>query len=317
MESETPIAGAPEPSSFASLVGAQDDRWSLARAIDALGASARQVGAPGAIWLAGLVYPTLSLGFANLFELGLRYDETGGHLQARLLGEFSRPEDYWALIPIALVLPVLMRFVSGLARISTPQVWVELTRTRRAPRLRDAWAAGRGHAFAALALWIQLVLMVAVAAVALLVPPFFFLRGTGLEETSIPFLLLLGPFVGVWLIYGLLVSVIYQLALHSLAQNHRGVASALIHGWRIARHDPWATARAVLVDFLLYVTMMFLTFALSMILLITCIGPVLVWLLLPGFTGLARAAYWARAYRALGGLSPDDRVPGLVPPPPR
>jgi hypothetical protein len=26
---------------------------------------------------------------------------------------------------------------------------------------------------------------------------------------------------------------------------------------------------------------------------------------------VTRACYWARAYRALGGLSPEDRVPGL------
>jgi hypothetical protein len=32
---------------------------------------------------------------------------------------------------------------------------------------------------------------------------------------------------------------------------------------------------------------------------------------LTGFAGVTRAAYWARAYRALGGLSPDDGVPGL------
>ena len=35
------------------------------------------------------------------------------------------------------------------------------------------------------------------------------------------------------------------------------------------------------------------------------------WVLLTGFAGVARAGYWARAYRALGGLSPDDGVPGL------
>jgi hypothetical protein len=145
--------------------------------------------------------------------------------------------------------------------------------------------------------------------------PLFFLRGAGLPEGSWPFLLLLGPFVAVWLIYGLLLSVIYQLALHSLAQNRRGVASALIHAWRIARNDPWATARATLVDLLLYVTMLALQYLVAGLLGATCIGIPLIllaWPLIPGFAGVTRAAYWARAYRALGGLSPDDHVPGLV-----
>ncbi len=35
--------------------------------------------------------------------------------------------------------------------------------------------------------------------------------------------------------------------------------------------------------------------------------------ILLGFAGVTRAGYWAQAYRALGGLSPDDGVPGLVP----
>jgi hypothetical protein len=34
-------------------------------------------------------------------------------------------------------------------------------------------------------------------------------------------------------------------------------------------------------------------------------------LLLYGFAGVTRAGFWARTYRALGGLSPADGVPGL------
>jgi hypothetical protein len=33
--------------------------------------------------------------------------------------------------------------------------------------------------------------------------------------------------------------------------------------------------------------------------------------LLYGFAGVTRAGFWARAYRALGGLSSADQVPGL------
>jgi hypothetical protein len=33
--------------------------------------------------------------------------------------------------------------------------------------------------------------------------------------------------------------------------------------------------------------------------------------LLTAIAGVARALYWARVYRALGGLTPEDGVPGL------
>ena len=36
--------------------------------------------------------------------------------------------------------------------------------------------------------------------------------------------------------------------------------------------------------------------------------------MMDGFVGVTRALYWARAYRALGGLSPADGVPGLAQP---
>jgi hypothetical protein len=81
------------------------------------------------------------------------------------------------------------------------------------------------------------------------------------------------------------------------------------------RNDGWATARAVLVDVLLFVTV-----ALAWVVvsgagkLVGSSGDaiaVTVKIVLTGFAGVARAGYWARAYRSLGGLSADDGVPGL------
>jgi hypothetical protein len=40
----------------------------------------------------------------------------------------------------------------------------------------------------------------------------------------------------------------------------------------------------------------------------------LMWVAILGFAGVTRAAYWARMYRELGGLSPEDGVPGLANP---
>ena len=38
----------------------------------------------------------------------------------------------------------------------------------------------------------------------------------------------------------------------------------------------------------------------------------LAYLVLTAIAGVARALYWARVYRALGGLTPEDGVPGLA-----
>jgi cation transport ATPase len=116
--------------------------------------------------------------------------------------------------------------------------------------------------------------------------------------------------------YAVILSVLNQLALHSLAHNRRGVYSALLHGWRIMRNDGWATARGVLVDLLLLVTVAVVWMVISGFGQLfghpgRAIAAILGVVLLYGFAGVARAGYWARAYRALGGLSADDGVPGL------
>ena len=296
---------------MSTLIGAAHERWSLARAIDALGDAARQAGAPGLIWLAGVFYPAMTLSLGNSGEFAathVRDNELSG-----VDWNVGGWRDPWLGVPLALLPIVILfapRLVVGLARISSPQRWAELTQDRRVPRLRDAWRAGKGLSWSSIGLWLQLIVMLLAAAAILLVPPYFFLRGVGLRgETFVErglLAVLMGPFMAVLMIYGLLLSVLYQLALQSLAQNRRGVASAVHHAWRIARNDPWATTRAVVVDFMLYLT----TLLLFMLLVLTVVGaPLAVGML--GFAGTTRACYWARTYRVLGGLSAEDRVPGL------
>jgi hypothetical protein len=122
--------------------------------------------------------------------------------------------------------------------------------------------------------------------------------------------LVAGPAVALVSLYAVVVSTLHQLALHSLVHNRRGVASALVHAWRIARHAPVVTARAVATDLVLYVSVAALTLGVKS--LTDGLGGTLVTLSLAGFAGVTRAGFWARAYRALGGLSPDDGVPGLA-----
>jgi hypothetical protein len=295
---------------MSTLMGAAHERWPLSRAIDALGDAARQAGAPGWIWIAGFVYPALSLSLGNIGEVVVAHVR-GGEVP-RPTWNFAALHNPWPNFPLVLLpfVPIAMRLIVGLARISSPQRWKELTETRRAPRLRDAWNAGKGLSLSSFGLWLQLIVMVIASAAIVLVPPFFFLRGLGLRgESDFQFgilAVLMGPFIAVLAVYVFLLSVLYQLALQSLAQNRRGVASAVHHAWRIARHDPWSTFRAVVVDVLLYVTTTLIAIALT----VTLVGaPLAVGML--GFAGTTRACYWARTYRVLGGLSAEDGIPGL------
>ncbi len=283
------------------LLGSSNEPWRLSDAVDALAASARQAGAPGLLWIAGLFYP----------GLGLKVGEGGESLITGLRGAvFSQgneiAESALGLGGLLIVLLLFgFRLVTGLAHLSPPETWRRTSGTRRCPRLRDAWQAGKGLTFSAAGLWIGLLILWA-GAILFLLGPLALLSQVGLVDfLHMPGFILAGPLVGLLACYGLLLSVLYQLALHSLVQNRRGAASALTHAWRLVRNDPWAAGRATLVDFALTLT----TFLLALVLAMMCLWPLA--LCIAGFAGVTRAGYWARNYRALGGLAPADEVPGL------
>jgi small-conductance mechanosensitive channel len=256
------------------------------------------------------VYPAVSL------APGFSYEQILGGPQVRVSqGAPLDLQNHWGAsgIMVLLLLPLLARLWVGLARIASPAIWAESGTGGGPPTLRAMWSAGRGLTLSTMGLWFQVILLSVAAAVLLAVLPAFALSQLVREDTVR--MLLLFPLVAFLLFYLLLLNLLFQIALHSLAQNRRGAASALTHAWRIARNDPWATARATLIDFLLYVTVHVIAFVVSFALMMTCIGipaGVLVLFAAGGFLGVTRACYWARAYRALGGLSPDDQVPGLA-----
>jgi hypothetical protein len=286
-------------------LGIEGEELTLARARAALAVCARAAGRPSWLWIAGIVYPALDLvpgGVASYLHSFKSHAELSGMASERLA---------WVLLSIALVFPI--RLIVGLAAISTPQASSLLAHQERRPHLRDAWRAARGITLSGAALTLELWLMTCIGLSLLVAPPYFFLKGLGLEPGSELLALLLAPFVGVFLVFLALVAVIYQLALSSLAHNRRGSSSALMHGWRIARQRPWSTTRAALVDLVLWVMQWVLIFA-ALALVLTCVlTPMipLVWVAILGFVGVTRAYYWARMYRELGGLSPEDGVPGL------
>jgi hypothetical protein len=316
---------------MSTILGSPGDRLPLARAIDALAESARQAGRPGFVWIAGLFYPAIGVGIAGTAGGPLAWTLPESRPRAvRVEVATAEPiadfllESFGSLAAtpvVAILLLPLFRLVAGLARSGSADAWNAASEGRRTPRLRTLWRLGRGLTLPTYGLWLQLVLMQILAFLVMLAPIVWVLGGPALhsEADRIAELaargLLVGPVILFFALYLLAISVLGQLALQSLVENRRGVSSALLHAWRLVRHDPAATARAAGAELLLLVLAVGAVRAFAGIL-----GGlpghegfvVALQIALAGFAGVVRAGYWARAYRALGGLTPADGVPGLA-----
>ncbi len=302
------------------VTGSPSDRFPLARAMDALGDAARQAGRPGLVWIAGLAYPAIGIGIIGAGPRPvLHFSESSLEGSPfRFLEEAYLP--LFAMPFIAVLFLPLFRLIAGLAKAGSAEAWELAAEGRRNPGLRALWRLGKGLTFSTYGLWLQLVLMQILAFVVLVVPILFAASAlsAGAQEDRTLLLLrtgvIIGPFILVFGLYMLALSVLGQFALQSLAENRRGVSSALLHAWRIMRNDPRATGRAVVAEVVLLVVVLGAPRALAGILgtlpfaAVTC--SVLEFALM-GFAGVVRAGYWARAYRDLGGLTPADGVPGL------
>ena len=302
MSQGTPPSSAPATARVSRWLGVEGEELTLSRARQALALSAREAGVPSLLWLAGIAYPALDLVPGGI---GIFVSEGAAGASVRIAVGTQMAVTFGLML---LVFPV--RWMVGLAAISTPQGSRRVGGQRVGGTLREAWRAGRGITLAGFGLALQMLIMACVGVALLVAPPYYFLKGIGLQADSNLFVALLAPFIGVFLVFLALVSVMYQLALSSLGHNRRGAHSALLHAWRIARHRPWATTRAALVDLVLWIMQRAILFALVF----SCIGLVVVPIVVPallGFIGVTRAGYWARIYRELGGLAPEDGVPGL------
>ena len=172
-----------------------------------------------------------------------------------------------------------------------------------------AWKAGKGLGLVAFGMWLMLLLLLLGALLVLVGPVIGLLTLFHLADYSHLLTGLLLPVLLLLLAYAVVLMVLNQLALHSLAHNRRGVASALTHAWRLVRASPLGALRATLVDFVLFLSVLLVGTVLAGFLGGGLGG--LIALALLGFAGVARAGYWARTYRALGGMGHADRVPGL------
>lgn len=280
---------------MSTWIGTPDDRLSLRSAQALLADAARQAARPSWIWIVGLFFPSVLV----VPAVGFRAVQSGASDSLAALMWLS-------FVPI--LLPPLVRMVVGLARLAEPRRWNEAVASRGAARLSDLWAQGLGITASTLGLWLCVLLL----DLSILGLGLFVFWALGGDEHDWRAYLIGGPFLLFCCAYATVVSVLFQLSLQSLAQNQRGVVSALQHGWRLARNDGWATFRAALLDFGLSAVLGSLA-ALVGFEPFWCFSSVtsILYACLSGIVGVARALYWARIYRVLGGLAPEDGVPGL------
>ena len=335
--------------SSSSFLGTPTDRWPLTQAVDSLLDSVRVAAVPGFIWIAGACYPGLNVNVTLVRAvLGIAEDYTdvdlpGAGESGAILSLFG-PEFitdliadnslkvtlFWALCLLPLLL-VLARVVVGLAKVSDPRLWeargdrpayvvenLGVRRAdpnrRRATRLLTAWRAGKRLGLVGLGMWGMLVGLLLGAGLLLIAPAVVLLQAAEMAEASPLFAGLLIPPLLLLLAYAVVLMVVNQLAMHSLAHNRRGVSSALTHAWRLVRSSPMSVFRATVVDFVLAISILAIDSTLMGFFDTLGVPQSLSWIvlfLLYGFAGVTRAGFWARAYRALGGLSAADHVPGL------
>lgn len=335
---------------MSTLLGNPGDPWPLSRAVDALTDSARRGGIPGLIWIAGIFYPSLQLnyelvqGLLSAIEHATEIRIQGANPGAgALLFSFApsvidiQGSLAQRVVTIVVLLPLMLvwyRLIVGLARVSDPKLWEDATpdtdeadtdelaedstasavtrprSRRRGATLRSVWRAGKGLSASALGMWLMLLGLLFGTMLFLIGPLVTLVRILGLEEFSTVFGGLVLPVMILLVMYAVVLQVVNQLALHSLAHNRRGVASALIHAWRLLRNSPWGAARATLVDLSLF-AMVFVAASLIRSVLGGGFTAEALALCLAGFAGVTRAGFWARTYRGIGGLSSADAVPGL------
>ena len=282
---------------------------------DSLRSAGLRSGRPGTLWLAGFAYHFLSFGWTFglilalpfLGSMGFSFGEQvalqWGSNGLLLTVSSNSGLGIVLLAPIALA---MARAASGMARLAPKDRWDHAYPTQQGPRLRHAWREGKGGAFAATLLWLQVWLMMGLLASILILPLWTVLASFNLHHWSNITAAFMGAAVAITMVYGFLLSILFQLALHSLVRNRRGVGSALLHAWRLVRNDPQAAIRATAMDAVLQLVsnalssaVYFLNANLHPVHLVT----ILAYTMISGCLGCVRCLYWSQVYEELGGLT--------------
>ncbi|MCH2103186.1 MAG: hypothetical protein MK297_04135 [Planctomycetes bacterium] len=296
----------------------------------------RQVSRPAWIWIVGVFYPEVTVNL-ELDKLLRQAIELGEAIQGQGKAEASTQFTEFATVAaqdpgvsftllglggsLLLVLifgtPLLLatsRLFAGLASCARRDAWAQTP----SPSLAHIWARGEGMSMSSFGLSVLLGLMKATAILLLVGAPVLFFQGVltggGLEEHGALLAVIYLPIAGVLILYSLVMGALHQLALHSLVENRRGMTSALRHAWRLLRVNSTLSVAYVLMELACVLVLTLSVAAVGLTTSFICLlapATIFLSLMLYGFTGVLRAAFWSRAYRRLGGATSGDRLGGV------
>lgn len=257
--------------------------------------------------LSGLCYEIMGLAWflgvtAGLMLLSMAFDDLSTVRKA--VGPlFHVPSLSGNLEVLLIAVPTLViavRIAAGLGAIASDGVG-----QGSGANAWRAWKLGRRDTIAGVGIALQIFGMMAIATLVLLAPLMCLSSIMGPDTLGLFGVVLAGLALAFMLVYGAALGALQELSMASLVRHHRGVGSAILHGWRLMRARPLSSQRMAAAEFASRIIVVGLA---------VTVGRTVGWawgigtlVLFGALVGGLRCHAWSLAYPRIGGLT---RVPG-------
>ena len=201
--------------------------------------------------LSGLCYEIMGLAWffgatAGLMLLSMAFDDLS--LVRNAVGPlFDLPRVTHPGLVLLVTLPTLVlatRIAAGLGAIASDGVG-----QRSGANAWRAWKLGRRDMLPSVGIAVQIFGMMASATLVLLAPVVLLSDVVGKETLGLFGVILSGLALTFMLVYGAALGALQELSMASLVRHHRGVGSAILHGWRLMRARPLSSQRMAAAEF--------------------------------------------------------------------
>ncbi|QDV07879.1 hypothetical protein Poly30_34130 [Planctomycetes bacterium Poly30] len=196
-------------------------------------------------------------------------------------------------IPIVLI---ALRIAAGLGTIASDGVG-----QGSGANAWRAWKLGKRDTVAALGIAVQICGMMTTATLVLLTPLVFFASVVGKDTLGLFGVVLSGLALAFMLVYGAALGALQELSMASLVRHHRGVGSAILHGWRLMRARPRSSQRMAAAEFASRILVVGV--AIGMGRAAGWAWGVAMLVLFGALVGGLRCHAWSMAYPRIGGLA--------------
>ena len=261
--------------------------------------------------LSGLCYEIMGLAWffgvtAGLMLLSMAFDDLS--LVRKAVGPLFQVPSVKGHIGIFLVvIPILVvcvRVAAGLGAIASDGVG-----QGSGANAWRAWKLGKRDTVSGVGISLQIFGMMAVGTLVLLAPLVFLSNVMDRETLGLFGIVLSGLALAFMLVYGAALGALHELSMASLVRHHRGVGSAILHGWRLMRARPRSSQRMAAAEFASRIIIVGLAITVGRTVAGTVSGTAgWAWgtatlVLLGALVGGLRCHAWSLAYPRIGGLT--------------